>query len=61
MSDQSIEWGELLLRPKRRRDVVGGIALLHAGGHIHRPVSILWHKSVDCDGLGLDPRLELMQ
>lgn len=58
MSDQSVERRELLLRPKRGRDVVRGIALLQVRGRVHGPVSVLWHKRVDCDGFGLNPGLE---
>lgn len=54
--DQAVE-GELLLRAVNWGDVVGGVALLGIRVHLHRPVTVLWHESVDGDGLGLYPGL----
>lgn len=54
--DEAVQ-GELLLRAVDRRDVVGGVALLGVRVHLHRPVTVLWHESVDGDGLRFYPRL----
>lgn len=55
--DQAVQ-GELLLGAVHRRDVVGGVALLGVRVHLHRPVAVLWHESVDGDCLRLYPGLE---
>lgn len=49
--------GELLLGAVHRRDVVRRVALLSVRVHLHRPVTVLWHKSVDSDCLRLYPCL----
>lgn len=54
--DQAVQ-GELLLGAVNRRDVVGRIALLGVRVHLHWPVTVLWHESVDSDCLRLYPRL----
>lgn len=60
--DEAVQ-GELLLGAVNRRDVVGRVALLllllllGVRVHLHRPVTVLWHESVDGDRLRLYPRL----
>lgn len=54
--DEAVE-GELLLGAVDGGDVVGGVALLGVGVHLHRPVAVLWQEGVDGDGLGFDPGL----
>lgn len=49
---------ELLLRAVNRRDVVGRVADLGVRVNLHRPVTVLWHESVDSDCLRFYPRLE---
>lgn len=49
--------GELLLRAVNWWDVVGCVTLLGEGVDLHRPVTILWHESVDSDCLRLYPGL----
>lgn len=54
--DEVVE-GEVLLGVNWR-DVVGRVAcMLGIWGNLHRPVTVLWHESVDSDCLCLYPRL----
>lgn len=55
--DQAVQ-RELLLGAVHRWDVVGRVALLGVRVHLHRPVTVLWHESVDGDCLRLYPGLD---
>lgn len=54
--DQAVQ-RELLLGAVNWWDVVGRVALLSVQVHLHRPVAVLWHESVDRNRLRLYPRL----
>lgn len=56
-SDEAVQ-RELLLRTVHRGDVVGCVRTLGIRVNLHRPVTILWHKSVDSDCLRLYPCLK---